>query len=58
MANALRESSRSKKVISHYIVRFYNYCRLHSTLGYLSLNEFEMKNTEFRKTEIIKAIMA
>lgn len=36
----------ANKDISHYIVSFYNHCRLHSTLGYLSPNQFEMKKTE------------
>jgi transposase InsO family protein len=34
------------KDISHYIVAFYNGCRLHSSLGYLSPNQFEAKLTE------------
>lgn len=34
------------KDISQYIVAFYNGCRLHSSLGYLSPNQFEAKLTE------------
>ena len=34
------------KDISQYIVAFYNGTRLHSSLGYLSPNEFEAKLTE------------
>lgn len=34
------------KDISHYIVAFYNSTRLHSSLGYLSPNQFETKLTE------------
>jgi transposase InsO family protein len=41
----------ANKDISHYIVRFYNHCRLHSTLGYLSPNQFEMKKTECKEVE-------
>ena len=37
------------KDISHYIVAFYNGCRLHSSLGYLSPNQFEAKLTENQK---------
>lgn len=35
----------ANKDMSHYIVRVYNHCRLHSTLGYLSPNQFEMTKT-------------
>ena len=38
------------KDISHYIVAFYNSTRLHSSLGYLSPNQFEAKLTENQQT--------
>lgn len=37
--------------ISHYIVAFYNGSRLHSSLGYLSPNQFEAKLTEIQKKQ-------
>jgi putative transposase len=37
------------KAISQYIVAFYNSTRLHSSLGYLSPNQFEAKLTENRE---------
>ena len=33
--------------ITHYIARFYNQVRLHSTLNYLSPNLFEQKMSDF-----------
>ena len=38
------------KDISHYIVAFYNSTRLHSSLGYLSPNQFEAILTENQQT--------
>ena len=40
--------------ITHYIARFYNQVRLHSTLNYLSPNLFEQKMSDFEAIEIIK----
>ena len=34
------------KDVSQYIVAFYNGCRLHSSLGYLSPNQFEAQLIE------------
>ena len=42
------------KDISHDIVAFYNAHRLHSTLGYLSPNQFESKLTEIHQSTSIE----
>ena len=42
------------KDISHYIVAFYNAHRLHSTLAYLSPNQFESKLTEIHQSTSIE----
>jgi transposase InsO family protein len=41
----------ANKDINHYIVGFYNSCRLHSTLGYLAPNQFEMKKIVSKEVE-------
>ena len=46
------------KDISQYIVAFYNGCRLHSSLGYLSPNQFEAKLTELAFSRLLHIVQS